>query len=64
MQKYLREKEVAELIGLAPKTLRNDRSLGRRLPYSKIGTAVRYDIADVLAFMEAHKIQTAKGGTR
>lgn len=57
--KYLTEKQVSEMTGLALPTLRNDRFLGRRLPYIKIGKAVRYNEADVIAFMEAHKIRTS-----
>ena len=59
IMRYLREKEVAELTGLALPTLRNDRFLGRRLPYIKIGKAVRYNESDVIAFMESRKIQTS-----
>ncbi len=59
-QKFLTEKEVAELTGLALSTLRNDRSLTRKLfPYVKIGKAVRYSLADVLAAMERRKIGLA-----
>lgn len=61
MEKFLNEHRVAELTGLALSTLRNDRSQGRRLPYVKIGKAVRYDVADVLEFMETHKITPEKG---
>lgn len=57
--KYLNEREVSELTGLALPTLRNDRFLRRRLPYIKIGKAVRYSMDDVVAFMEAHKIRTS-----
>lgn len=57
--KYLTEKQVSEMTGLALPTLRNDRFLGRRLPYIKIGKAVRYNEDDVIAFMEAHKIRTS-----
>ncbi len=57
MKEYLTEKEVAEMTGLALSTLRNDRSLGRKLfPYSKIGKSVRYARQDVVARMERDKI--------
>jgi predicted DNA-binding transcriptional regulator AlpA len=60
--KYLTEKQVSELTGLALPTLRNDRFLGRRLPYVKFGKAVRYNEADVVGFMEDHKIRTSNDG--
>ena len=55
---YLTEVTVAEITGRALSTLRNDRSIGRGIPYIKIGRSVRYDINDVVRFMEAHKIRT------
>lgn len=58
MQKqYLKEREVSQITGLALPTLRNDRSTARRIPYIKIGRAVRYSLEDVIAFMEDHKIR-------
>lgn len=56
-KKYINEKKVSEITGLALPTLRNDRSTTRRIPYIKIGRSVRYDLQDVIAFMESHKIQ-------
>jgi predicted DNA-binding transcriptional regulator AlpA len=61
-RRYINEKQVAELTGLALPTLRNDRSSKRRIPYIKVGRSVRYLEADVYAFMEAHRIEA--GGTR
>ena len=58
--KYVTEKEVASLTGIAVQTLRNDRFLGRRIPYIKFGRTVRYNMADVLEFMESHKVQTSE----
>jgi hypothetical protein len=55
---YLTEVAVAEITGRALSTLRNDRSIGRGIPYIKIGRSVRYDINDVVGFMQAHKIST------
>jgi len=64
MPKYLNEKQVAEMTGFALQTLRNDRFLGRRLPYIKTGRSVRYSLEDVVQFMESHKIQTTESRTR
>ena len=56
--KYLNEIEVAELTGRALSTLRNERAKGQGIPYIKIGRSVRYDIDDVILFMNSHKIRT------
>lgn len=60
--KYLNEKQVSEMTGLALPTLRNDRFLGQRIPYIKIGRAVRYNENDVIAFMEFHRVNTSLRG--
>lgn len=55
--KWIGEKEVAQITGRGLQTLRNDRSKGRGIPYSKIGRLVRYSLEDVVAFMESRKIR-------
>jgi len=55
-ERYVNEKKVAEITGFSLAKLRNDRSLGRGIPYCKVGSAVRYPLSDVLEFMEAHRI--------
>jgi hypothetical protein len=49
-------KEVSQLIGRAEQTLANDRSTRRGLAYIKVGRSVRYKLADVLAYVEGHRI--------
>ena len=39
-------------------TLRNERFLGKGIPYIKIGISVRYKYEDVIEFMEAKRIET------
>jgi hypothetical protein len=56
--KYVSEKKVAELTEIGVQTLRNDRHLKRGLPYIKKGRMVRYSLADVIAYMEQHKVKT------
>jgi predicted DNA-binding transcriptional regulator AlpA len=56
--RYLNEVQVANLTGRALSTLRNERARGLGIPYIKIGRSVRYDLADVIRFMESHKIMT------
>jgi len=57
-EKYITEKEVAEITGRALSTLRNERFLGKGIPYIKIGKSVRYKYEDVIEFMESRRIET------
>jgi predicted DNA-binding transcriptional regulator AlpA len=54
--RYITEKEVSSITGLALSTLRNDRATQRRIPYCKVGRSVRYLMDDVINFMESNKI--------
>ncbi|MGA3281094.1 MAG: helix-turn-helix domain-containing protein [Smithella sp.] len=56
-KRYLNEKEVAAITGLAISTLRNSRFMRKGLPYLKIGgRSIRYKSEDVIAFMEGRRI--------
>lgn len=54
--KLLNETEVAEMIGRAVQTLRNDRHYGRGLPYIKFGRTVRYRLSDINAYLDANTV--------
>ncbi len=56
---YLTEKEVSLMTGRGLSTLRNDRSLGRGLPWVKLMRSVRYELSDVVAYMAERKIYTS-----
>jgi predicted DNA-binding transcriptional regulator AlpA len=56
--RYLNEVQVAKITGRALPTLRNERSKRTGIPYLKIGRSVRYNIKDVIEFMESRKIRT------
>lgn len=56
--KYIDEREVSSITGRALPTLRKDRHYGVGIKYVKFSRSVRYELQDVLDFMEAHKIQT------
>ena len=56
--KYITEKEVSEITGRALSTLRNERFLGKGIPYIKIGKSVRYKFDDVIEYMEERRIMT------
>lgn len=58
MKRYLNEVQVSEITGRALSTLRNERAKNQGMPYIKIGRSVRYDLGDVIRFMDAHKIET------
>jgi hypothetical protein len=54
--RYLTEKEVAELTGIPVQTLRNHRHWRRGFPYRKFGKSVRYFLPEILSIMEQHRI--------
>lgn len=59
-KQLLRFAEAAELLGLAPKTLRNQRSAGRLgFPAIKLGRVIRFDRADVVEYVARCKEVTA-----
>lgn len=59
-EKYLRDAEVAEMIGRSVFTLRNDRHLGKGLPYIKISRQIRYPLNGVVAFLRSRTIEPEK----
>ena len=58
--RYINENQVSKITKIALSTLRNNRSKGLGIPYIKLGRSVRYDLQDIIEFMEAHKIRTEK----
>lgn len=48
-------KEAADYIGFKPKTLQNWRNMGTGPKVTRLGTAVRYDIADLDSWIEQQK---------
>ena len=54
----LNESAAATLLGLSVKTLRRWRWAGKPPRFIKIGAAVRYDPADLTAFIEAGRRQS------
>jgi hypothetical protein len=55
---YLTERQVSALTGRALQSLRNDRFKKQGFPYVKYGKSVRYKFVDVIAAMEARRIET------
>jgi len=56
-QRYADEKAVSTMIGAALPTLRKWRNERRGPSYVKIGRMVRYDLNEVIKFMDAHKVE-------
>lgn len=54
-KRYWSDREVSKVTGLAIQTLRNQRSNGKGMPYSKVGRRVLYDSDDVIRFIESRK---------
>ena len=60
MQQLIDERKLSEMTGRSLQTLRNERCLGRGLPYFKIGRSVRYSIDDLEHFLNSHRIETER----
>ena len=58
--RYVDEKVVSLITGRKIQTLRNDRSLRQGIPFIKYGRSVKYDLIDVMAYMQRHKVDTEK----
>ncbi len=54
--RLLSEKEAAQIIGQAVQTLRNNRWARRGLPYIRIGRSIRYQLGDILAYIDSRRI--------
>jgi len=54
--KYVDERRVSEITGIALPTLRNSRFKRRGIPWVKCGRSVRYALSDVVEYMESRKI--------
>jgi hypothetical protein len=54
------EKSVAQYLGVSVEFLQQDRHGKKRIPFVKIGRAVRYDPGDVLAFKDRAKVRATE----
>ena len=57
--RYITEQEVSRITGRALATLRNDRFNKQGIPFVKMGRSIRYDIGDVVTYMEERKVTTS-----
>jgi hypothetical protein len=51
---FLTETELAARQHRSVKTIRNERLTGRGIPFVKFGRSVRYRLADVIIYEDAH----------
>jgi excisionase family DNA binding protein len=63
MSTLIDEHVAAELLACSVKTLRRWRWAGRELPFVKIGRSVRYDMADLAAYVSAQRKLAKASGT-
>jgi len=53
------QRQTAEYLGKSEAWLENDRWRGATIPFVKVGKAVRYRAADVVAYVEANLVGAA-----
>lgn len=56
--KYINDQELAKMIDMSRNWLQIMRLRGGGPPFIKIGAAVRYDLAEVIVWLEARKCRT------
>lgn len=60
LPEFATAKQVCALLGIGESSLAQDRYLSQGLPYIKIGKRVRYRRTDVVAFLEANRVEVGK----
>jgi predicted DNA-binding transcriptional regulator AlpA len=60
ISELMTEKECAEFLRLSTHNLRARRSNKQGPPYKKIGGAVRYDTAEVRAWVDSHSVAVGR----
>ena len=61
METLVDERGAAAIIGCSVALMRKWRRFGNGPRYCKLGRLVRYEQADIHAFLEAHRVETAGG---
>ena len=57
---YIKEEEVEKITGVKVGTLRQNRYKKRGFPYYKVGGKVLYKEADIIEYIERHKVEHGK----
>jgi len=55
--RWIDEKRVHEITGIALQTLRNHRFKGTLFPYYRIGRSIKYKLGDILSYMELRRVE-------
>lgn len=55
-------KETARYLGVTVSFLDHDRAREDRIPFVKLGGRIRYDPADVIAYLDRCKVRSEAGG--
>ena len=55
MDKVVSEEKLSELLDVSESTLKSWRQK-RKIPYHKLGRAVRYDLGEVKKWLEQHRV--------
>lgn len=63
-QPHLTEAQAAERLGLKPGTLKKMRRRGRGPAFFKISRSIRYDAADITAYLGRRRVAPANTGDR
>lgn len=58
LPEMLTAKQLSEQTGFSENSLAQDRYLGKGIPYVKVGKRVRYLKSDVLAYLQANRVET------
>ena len=58
-REILNEKEVSQDYRFSLSKLRNDRWLGKGLPYIKVSRSIYYRRSDIEEYLEKHKVKTS-----
>jgi hypothetical protein len=64
LDRFVPDTVAAALIGTTPATMRRWRYEGRGPRYTKIGSSVRYSVADLEAFVAARIVETSDSGVK
>ena len=56
---YLNEKQVCRMMGVSLSSLRKHRGAGTGLPYSKLGSSVRYSKREIVEYMDKRRVVPA-----
>lgn len=56
--RFLSEEQAAKHVNLSTKTLQRYRTTGKGPLFIKVGARILYDLSDLDAFMESHKVSS------